>query len=74
MRLRSSPFAADTDSDGLSDAYELNFLIPYTLPNAADTDNGGLPDGDEDPDEDGLTNRAEQQSGTEGIGADPHQS
>lgn len=42
MRLGSSPFAADTDNDGLSDAYELNFLIPHTLPNTADTDLGNL--------------------------------
>lgn len=67
MRLGSSPFAADTDNDGLSDAYELNFLIPHTLPNAADTDNDGLADGDEDPDEDGLTNRVEQQNGTDPL-------
>lgn len=67
MRLGSSPFASDTDNDGLSDAYELNFLIPYTLPNTADTDNDGLPDGDEDPDKDGLTNQAEQQSGTDPL-------
>lgn len=67
MRLGSSPFAADTDNDGLSDAYELHFLIPYTLPNAADTDNDGLPDAEEDPDEDGLTNQAEQQSGTDPL-------
>lgn len=67
MRLGSSPFTSDTDNDGLSDAYELNFLIPYTLPTAADTDNDGLPDGDEDPDEDGLTNQAEQQSGTDPL-------
>jgi hypothetical protein len=67
MRLGSSPFAADTDHDGLSDAYELNFLIPHTLPNTADTDNDGLPDGDEDPDEDGLTNRVEQQNGTDPL-------
>lgn len=67
MRLGSSPFDADTDNDGLSDAYELNFLIPHTLPNAADTDNDGLPDGNEDPDEDGLTNRAEQQNGTDPL-------
>ncbi|MGB9753478.1 hypothetical protein [Roseiflexus castenholzii] len=46
MRLGSSPFAADTDNDGLSDAYELNFLIPHTLPNAADTNHDGLSDGD----------------------------
>lgn len=67
MRLGSSPFAADTDNDGLSDAYELHFLIPHTLPHLADTDNDGLPDGDEDLDEDGLTNLAEQQSGTDPL-------
>ncbi|NMC16043.1 MAG: hypothetical protein GYA40_05290 [Chloroflexi bacterium] len=67
MRLGSSPFAADTDNDGLSDAYELNFLVPHTLPNTADTDNDGLLDGDEDLDEDGLTNLSEQQNGTDPL-------
>ncbi len=44
----------DTDGDGLGDYYEV--FSTYTDPTMADTDENGIQDGDEDFDEDGLTN------------------
>lgn len=48
----------DTDGDGLNDYFE--FAHTNTDPTKVDTDNNGIPDGDEDPDQDGLTNKEEQ--------------
>ena len=63
--LLGGPFAAsadavatDTDRDGLSNTFELTLSL--TSPRRVDTDGDGLWDGREDPDRDGLTNRAEQ--------------
>lgn len=47
----------DTDGDGLGDYYEV--FSTYTDPTMADTDENGIKDGDEDFDEDGLTNLEE---------------
>lgn len=47
----------DTDGDGLGDYYEV--FVTYTDPTMADTDENGVNDGDEDFDEDGLTNLEE---------------
>lgn len=66
----------DSDSDSLTDAYEI--LVLHTDPNDADTDGDGIPDGWEvahglnplvddagnDPDDDGFTNSQEYQNGT----------
>jgi hypothetical protein len=58
-KLGTDPFKADTDSDGLDDAFE--FLATGTSPLKADTDGNGVNDGAEDPDQDGLTNIEEQE-------------
>ena len=47
----------DTDGDGLGDYYEV--FSTYTDPTMADTDENVIKDGDEDFDEDGLTNLEE---------------
>ncbi len=54
---------ADSDGDGLSDAFEARsggLLDPM----AGDTDGDGVVDPAEDPDHDGLSNHGEQRSGT----------
>ncbi len=53
----------DTDGDGLSD--EIENMITFTDPTLADTDGDGVLDGDEDFDEDGLTNLEEIVAGTD---------
>ncbi|MDO9096908.1 MAG: CARDB domain-containing protein, partial [Candidatus Methanoperedens sp.] len=57
-KLGTDPFKADTDGDGLEDAFE--FLATGTSPLKADTDGNGVNDGIEDPDQDSLTNLEEQ--------------
>ena len=52
----------DTDGDGISDVYELTVL--KTSPYKADTNEDGIPDGEEDADNDGLTNLCEYILGT----------
>ncbi len=48
----------DTDRDGLTNTFEVTLSL--TNPRRVDTDGDGLWDGRENPDKDGLTNRAEQ--------------
>jgi hypothetical protein len=48
----------DADRDGLTNTFERTLSL--TNPNKVDTDGDGLWDGGENPDRDGLTNRAEQ--------------
>ena len=55
----------DRDGDGLTNAFER--LHSHTNPFRRDTDHDGIPDGRENPDHDGLTNREEQRTHT-----DPH--
>ncbi len=55
--LGSDPNNIDTDGDGLNDYYEV--FGTFTDPTKADTDDNGENDGDEDFDEDGLTNLEE---------------
>jgi hypothetical protein len=79
----SDPQLADTDTDGLGDAAEVNAHL--TSPIQADSDGDGLPDGYEvanalnplapadglaDPDVDGLTNLREHELGTDPQVAD----
>lgn len=67
----ATPAAAittDTDRDGLTSTFERTWSL--TNPRRADTDGDGLPDGRENPDRDGLTNRAEQNLGTRPRDAD----
>lgn len=56
----AGPSPSDVDGDGLDDAWEASFNLPSVLdPHRRDTDGDGTDDGDEDPDEDGLTNAQE---------------
>lgn len=55
--LGCDPNNIDTDGDGLNDYYEV--FGTFTDPTKADTDENGVNDGDEDFDEDGLTNLEE---------------
>lgn len=66
--LGSDPNNIDTDSDGLNDFYEV--FNTFTDPTKADTDDNGVNDGDEDFDEDGLTNLEEFENGTDPYVAD----
>ena len=58
----------DTDGDGLNDYYEV--FGTFTDPTKADTDDNGVNDGDEDFDEDGLTNLEEFENKTDPYIAD----
>ena len=55
--IGTDPQKEDTDDDGLSDCFEIEFL--GTDPLLVDTDENGISDGDEDVDSDGLTNKEE---------------
>ncbi len=56
-QLGTNPVSADSDGDGLPDAYEVNTLL--TNPNLADTGNTGATDAYKDSDGDGLKNHEE---------------
>ena len=60
----ASPFLLDSDGDGLTDSYEVEYTVPFTSPGSADSDGDGTLDGDEDIDFDGLTNLMERDLGT----------
>lgn len=66
--LGSDPNNIDTDGDGLNDFYEV--FGTSTDPTKADTDNNGVNDGNEDFDEDGLTNLEEFENETDPYIAD----
>ena len=55
--LGSDPSNTDTDGDGLNDYYEV--FGTYTDSTKSDSDGNGVNDGDEDFDDDGLTNLEE---------------
>lgn len=55
--LGSDPSNTDTDGDGLNDYYEV--FCTYTDSTKSDSDGNGVNDGDEDFDDDGLTNLEE---------------
>ena len=55
----------DTDDDGLNDYVEI--FVLKTDPTKQDTDDNGVLDGDEDADQDGLTNLEEIQRGTDPV-------
>ena len=57
LMYHTNPKAADTDSDGLTDYYEM--AIIGTDPKIADSDSNGVSDADEDADGDSLTNTEE---------------
>ncbi len=58
IELGTDPNNSDSDGDGLSDLLEVDVLLYNPL--AIDTDNDGINDGDEDFDQDELTNLFEQ--------------
>ncbi|MBS3158820.1 hypothetical protein J4206_06045 [Candidatus Woesearchaeota archaeon] len=60
--LGSNPLSSDSDSDSLTDTYEA--LISKTNIIKYDSDENGLSDGNEDFDNDGLTNYNEQEFGS----------
>lgn len=64
LRFGSSPLLADSDFDGLTDAFEITELAGWTWPGDADSDDDAVDDGAEDVDGDGLTNLQEQDLGT----------
>ena len=55
--------AADSDNDGLTDAFEVKWGL--TDPGRRDTDGDGVIDSEEDLDGDALSNRGEQRAGTD---------
>lgn len=64
----TSSVLADTDGDGISDFDEI--AVTLSSPLDYDTDGNGIPDGEEDPDGDGLTNLQELEYGTSPLAAD----
>ena len=60
IELGTDPKNSDTDGDDLSDLLEVDVLLYNPL--AIDTDNNGISDGDEDFDQDELTNLFEQEN------------
>ncbi|MGN0468117.1 MAG: VWA domain-containing protein [Acutalibacteraceae bacterium] len=62
IQFGSDPMKSDTDDDGISDYNELNWL--NTDPSINDYNNDGISDGEEDADNDGLTNAYETTIGT----------
>lgn len=66
--IGTNPVKADTDDDGLPDNYELYYT--KTSPVTLDTDNNGVLDGEEDFDNDSLTNIEELANDTDPNGND----
>jgi von Willebrand factor type A domain/Bacterial TSP3 repeat len=66
----ANPFSGDTDSDGLTDAFEIKLATGAHLPDARDTDGDGVQDGAEDVDGDSLNALAEQSAGSSPLRAD----
>lgn len=52
--IRTDKYNVDSDGDGLPDGYELFTTLTY--PNTSDTDDNGVLDGQEDNDNDGISN------------------
>jgi len=70
-RIGADPTTNDTDGDGLTDRFELDELgLVGVAVDSTDGDGDGVPDGQEDPDTDGLSNIEEQRHGTDPLSAD----
>jgi len=54
----------DDDGDGLTNEFEIIYGFPVIQPDVFDTDGNGVHDGNEDSDDDGLTNLEEQNNKT----------
>jgi hypothetical protein len=70
LRFGASPLLADSDFDGLTDKFEIEQLTGFTRANSADSDGDGVRDGDEDVDQDSLSNLREQELGTSPTNSD----
>lgn len=68
LQIGTDPYNVDSDGDSLPDGYEA--LIAYTNPTKLDTDDNAVNDGDEDFDEDGLTNLDEYNLATDPWSSD----
>ncbi|CAG0987352.1 hypothetical protein METP2_02352 [Methanosarcinales archaeon] len=68
FRLGTNPFAGDSDSDGLTDWFEV--FKTGTYPTSTDTDGNAITDANEDFDTDSLTNMQEQSLGTDPLNPD----
>lgn len=68
LALGSDPLKEDTDGDGLPDRYEVEETL--TNPLKQDTDGNGVLDGEEDLDQDGLTNAEELKHDTDPLNED----
>ena len=55
--IGTDKYNTDSDNDGLPDGFELFTTLTY--PNSPDTDNDGILDGQEDNDNDGISNLEE---------------
>ena len=68
--LGADPKKVDTDGDGLTDDFEIQYAYPYHKPDANDTNQDGILDADEDFDNDGLTALEEQEGKSNPLLAD----
>ena len=66
----ADPNLIDTDGDGLTDEFEIQYAVPYHVPNLVDTDSNGIEDGIEDTDSDNLNALEEQSAKTDPLTPD----
>lgn len=66
----ADPNLTDTDGDGLTDEFEIQYTVPFHTPDLADTDGNGIEDNAEDIDADNLTALEEQEAKTDPLAPD----